>query len=110
MRRSFVVNKTLGFLRLSKTRMRVVRGRGGRLDVSVALTRRSRVAITVRNSAGRRIRRIAREMAPGTVGWRWDGRRGSGSVVRSGRYTVHVRARNRLGTVGLVRAVRVVRR
>ena len=110
MRRSFVVNKTLGFLRLSKTRMRVVRRRGGRLDVSVALTRRSRVAITVRNSAGGRVRRLARELAPGTVRWTWDGRRGSGSVVRGGTYTVHVRARNRLGTVALVRPVRVVRR
>jgi flagellar hook assembly protein FlgD len=110
MRRSFVVNKTLGFLRLSKTRMRVVRRRGGRLDVSVALTRRSRVAITVRNSAGRRVRRLARELAPATVRWTWDGRRGSGSVVRGGTYTVHVRARNELGTVALARPVRVVRR
>jgi hypothetical protein len=110
MRRSFLVNKTLGFLRLSKTRMRVVRGRGGRLDVSVVLTRRSRVAITVRNSAGRRVRKLARELAPGTVGWTWDGRRGSGSVVTGGRYTVRVRARNKLGTVALARSVRVVRR
>ena len=110
MRRSFVVNNTLGFLRLSKNRMRVVRRRGGRLDVSVALTRRSRVAISVRSPAGRRVRRLARELPPGTVGWRWDGRRANGSVVGRGRYTVRVRATNELGAVTLARAVRVVRR
>jgi Phosphodiester glycosidase/FlgD Ig-like domain len=110
MRRSFVVNNTLGFLRLSKTRMRVVRHRGGRLDVSFVLTRRSRVAISVRSSTGRRVRRLARELAPATVGWTWDGRRANGSVVRGGRYTVRVRARNKLGTVALARSVRVVRR
>lgn len=110
MTRSFVVNKTLGFLRLSKTRMRVARGRGGRLDASVVLTRRSRVAISVWSSGGRRIRRLARELAPGTVGWRWDGRRASGSVVRSGRYTIRVRAKNELGAVALARSVQVIRR
>jgi hypothetical protein len=110
MRRSFVVNKTLGFLTLSKTRMRVARRRGGRLDVSFVLTRRSRVVISVRRSTGGRVRRLARVLAPGTVAWTWDGRRASGSVVRRGRYVVRVRARNELGTVALARSFRVVRR
>jgi hypothetical protein len=111
MTRRFVVNNTLGFLRLEKRRMRVVARRGGRLDGHVTVTRRSRVVVTVRNSAGRNIRLLgAGEAGPATLALRWDGRRANGSVVPGGRYTIRVQARNELGTVALARSVRVLRR
>jgi hypothetical protein len=111
MTRRFVVNNTLGFLRLSKSRMRVVTRRGGRLDARVVVTRRSRVAVTVRDSAGRRIRVLGvGDVAPATLALRWNGRRANGSVVAGGRYSIRVQARNELGTVVLARRVRVVRR
>jgi hypothetical protein len=110
MTRRFVVNNTLGFLRLAKSRMRVTK-RGGRLDATVVVTRRSRVAVTVRDSAGRRIRVLGTgEVGPAMLALRWDGRRASGSVVAGGRYSIRVRARNELGTVVLARSFRVVRR
>jgi flagellar hook assembly protein FlgD len=110
MARSFVVNNTLAFLRLSKTRMRVVAGRGGRLGISVSLTRTSDVTASVRTATGRRIRLLsAGESVPGLLVWRWDGRRGDGTVVRSGTYRIRVRATNALGTVALTRSVKVVR-
>jgi hypothetical protein len=111
MRRSFMVNKTLGFLRLSSSRMRVAKRRGGRLGASVVLTHRARVRITVHNSAGRAIRVLAAgAQRPRTLAWRWDGRRRGGRVVRPGLYAIRVQARNELGKVSLARAVRVVRR
>jgi hypothetical protein len=110
MKRSFVVNKTLGFLRLSSSRMRVAKRRGGRLAASVVLTRRARVRITVHNSAGRSIRVLAAgTQDPRRLAWRWDGRRRGGKVVRPGWYAIRVQATNRLGTIALARGVRVVR-
>ena len=110
MERAFTVNKTLGFLTLSKERMRVVAGRGGRLDVSVNVTRAARLAVVVRNAAGVRRRTLfSGDVGRGRPSWRWDGRNDAGRVVRSGVYTVTVRAVNAIGAVSLRKAVRVVR-
>jgi hypothetical protein len=110
MERRFLVNRTLGHLRLSKARMRVVAGRGGRLGISAVLTRRSNLEVSVRASSGRTVRVLFRgELGGGKHAWRWGGRNASGKVVPSGRYTVVVRARNALGTVALAHAVRVMR-
>jgi phosphodiester glycosidase/flagellar hook capping protein FlgD len=110
MGRSFTVNKTLGFLTLSKQRMRVVVGHGGRLDVSVNVTQPARLTVTVRNAAGA-VRRVLHsgDVGRGRLSWRWDGRNKWGGVVWSGLYTVSVRARNALGAVSLRKHVRVVR-
>ena len=110
MQRSFVVNRTLGHLRLSKARMRVVTGKGGTLRFTAGVTRRSTLTVSVRSSSGRVVRVLFR----GTVGrgrhaWRWGGRNASRKVVPSGTYTVRVAASNALGTVALADAVRVVR-
>ena len=103
------MNRTLGHLRLSKETVRVRRGRGGRLAVDVSLTRDARLVATVRRG-GRVVRTLARgEAAPGAKRWVWNGRNAAGRVVRSGRYLVHVRASNGLGTVSLQDGVRVVR-
>jgi hypothetical protein len=110
MTRTFVVNRTLGHLRLSKERMRVVAGKGGSLRASVGVTRRARVNVSVRTTSGRVVRVLFR----GTIGsgrhsWRWGGRNASRKVVPSGTYTVRVVGRNGLGTVALADGVRVVR-
>lgn len=108
--RRFLVNRTLGHLRLSKERMRVVPRRGGRLGISAILTRRSAVEVSVRSGSGRLVRLLHRgELGSGQHVWRWSGRNASGSVVASRTYTIRVIARNGLGTVGLAKAVRVVR-
>jgi hypothetical protein len=110
MQRRFVVNRTLGHLRLSKARMSVVTGRGGTLRFSVGLTRRSSLEVSVRSSSGRVVRVLFRgSLGPGRHAWRWGGRNASRNVVPSGTYTVRVVARNGLGTVALADAVRVVR-
>ena len=108
--RRFLVNRTLGHLRLSKERMRVVPRRGGRLGISAILTRRSAVEVSVCSGSGRLVRLLHRgELGSGQHVWRWSGRNASGSVVASRTYTIRVIARNGLGTVGLAKAVRVVR-
>jgi hypothetical protein len=110
MQRRFVVNRTLGHLRLSKALMRVVTGRGGTLRFSAGLTRRSSVEVSVRSSSGRLVRVLHRgSLGRGRHAWRWGGRNASRNVVPSGTYSVRVVARNGLGTVALADALRVVR-
>lgn len=107
--RRFTVNRTLGHLRATKDVVRVRRGRGGRVAVAVSLTRDARLDVTVRRG-GRVVRALFRgRAAPGAKRWVWNGRRGSGGVVGSGRYVLHVRARNGLGAVSLQDGIRVVR-
>jgi len=112
MARSFVVNNTLGHLRLSKDVMRVYPRRGGTLGVSVVLARRARVSVAIRRLAtGGVVRRLAdgAQLDPGTLSFRWGGRSTSGHVVDAGRYRVEVRATNGIGTIGLRRTIRVQR-
>lgn len=108
--RRFVVNRTLGHLRLFKERMRVTTRKGGRLGFSVALTRRASLHVSVRSSSGRVARVLFRgQLGRGRHAWRWRGRNASRRVVPTGTYTIHVVARNGLGAVSLADAVRVVR-
>jgi hypothetical protein len=110
MTRRFTVNKTLGFLTLSKELVRLYPRRGGRLDVSVVVTRPARLGVTVRNAAGTLKRTLFRgDVGPGTHVWRWNGWNDSGGLVRSGTYTVRVKGANALGAVALSKRVRVVR-
>lgn len=108
--RGFAVNKTLGFLRLTKARMRVVAGKGGRLVVSARLTRRARLSTTVRSSTGA-VRRVLFSGVAyrGAHSWVWNGRSRRGKVLRRGVYAIDVRATNELGSVRLRQKVRVVR-
>ena len=110
MERGFRVNKTLGHLRLSSQRMRVKPRGGGRLDVSVTLTRRARLEVVVLGPDGRLRRVLFRgERGPSRPVWRWDGRTGSGRVVAEGAFVIRVTAHNQLGAVALRRWVRVLR-
>lgn len=109
--RRFLVNNTLGHLRLSASRMRVVPGQGGRIAIRADLTRRSAVAVNVRRAYdGHLVRRIfAGERPAGPLFFRWDGRNKSGYVVRGGVYRIRVQATNDLGTIRLERRLEVVR-
>jgi hypothetical protein len=110
MQRAFRVNKTLGHLRLSRPRMWVKPRRGGRLGVSVALTRRARLQVLVLGPGGNVRRALFRgERGPGQHAWRWNGKTGAGKVVDAGTYVVRVTARNQLGAVSLRRSFRVLR-
>ena len=96
MERTFRVNRTLGHLRLSRRVLRVRPAAGGRLGVSVQLTRRSRLVVAVLGGDGRLRRTLFRgELEPGAKSWRWNGRAVGGRVVGTGAYTVRVSARER---------------
>ena len=74
------------------------------------LTRRARLYVVVLGADGR-IRRVlfSGESGPARHRWRWNGRTGSGAVVRTGIFAIRVTARNALGAVVLRRSVRVLR-
>ena len=63
MERTFRVNRTLGHLRLSRRVLRVRPAAGGRLGVSVQLTRRSRLVVAVLGGDGRPRRTLFRRRA-----------------------------------------------
>jgi Phosphodiester glycosidase len=110
MTRAFHVNKTLGHLRLDRRTMRVTRRRGGSLGIAVNVTRRARLVVVVLGADGRIRRRLfSGAVKPARHAWRWNGRTGSGAVVRTGTFRIRVTARNGLGAVALRRSVRVVR-
>ncbi|HEX5467555.1 MAG TPA: phosphodiester glycosidase family protein [Gaiellaceae bacterium] len=110
MSRSFKVNSTLGFLRLSKDVLRP-RRRGGRLGISFRLERAADVRVTVVRSGGGVVRHLAAtHMGRGRVALAWNVRNDRGRIVRDGRYLVRVRAANEVGAVALKAAVRVRRR
>jgi len=110
MERIFRVNRTLGFLRLSRERMRVAPGQGGRLSASVVLTRRARLVVSVLTANGQVRRVLFRgELGPGRHAWQWDGRNAGGRVVEGGTYAIRVTATNGLGSVSLRDTVRVLR-
>lgn len=110
MTRRFRVNNTLGFLDLSKQTMRVRRGRGGELRIGFRSTRVADVRVTIER-AGKVIRHLVfREgLDGGAYAVIWNGRNDGEKVVRGGRFTAVVRARNSLGTVYLRKGFTVER-
>ncbi len=97
MTRSFVVDDTLGFLRVPK--LRAVPPGGREIPITFRLARSARVAVTVVDAAGRVVRSglavpAAREAGDQAV--TWNGLATSGNVV-SGRLTVRVVAMSSLG-------------
>jgi hypothetical protein len=104
MTRTFTVNPTLGFLRLSK---RFFKPRLGRtVDVSFRLANPAKVNVLVLNLAGRAVRRLYGKRAePGDLVLTWDGRNNRGRLLAPGTYTVRVKAGNALGVVADARSV-----
>jgi Phosphodiester glycosidase/FlgD Ig-like domain len=111
MERRFRLNKTLGYVTLSKTVMRVRRGAGGRLRVGFRLTHTADVTVTISRRDGRLVRTIAArtDLPPGGYAAIWNGRNASGRVVRSGSFVATVQAKNVLGRVAQAKSF-VVRR
>jgi hypothetical protein len=108
MERRFVLNNTLGYLTVSKTRMAVT-GTGGRLIASVRLAHDAQLAFSVRDPHGRVVRRLAsRTLTPGRYAVVWNGRNDARRVVKPGTYIVRAAARNEIGRVVLQRRVLVV--
>jgi hypothetical protein len=105
MERRFTVNKTLGFLTLSKSLMRVRTGVGGRLRISYVQTRVANVSVTIRRPSGRIVRHLASvpDQPAGSFSLVWNGRNDAGNVVRDGKFVAVVRAVNQIGPVSLVK-------
>ena len=111
MRRTFVVNKTLGFLDLSSRLMRIWRKHGGRVVISFRLAKSAATSVTIRRPGGGVVRNLVgrRRLDRGRYAVVWDGRNGAGRFVRSGRFVVRVRAANAIGRTSLQQSVRVKR-
>jgi hypothetical protein len=111
MERTFVVNNTLGYLTISKTRMTVDPRTGGRLVVSVRLAHDAQLTFTVRDVYGRAVRLLSSgALTPGTYAVVWDGRNDAGRVVKPGTYIVRAAARNEIGRVVLQRRLALIAR
>jgi hypothetical protein len=109
MERRFVVNNTLGYLTVSKTRMAVKARIGGRLVASVRLANHAQLTFSVRDPYGRRVRLLSSgTLTPGRYAVVWDGRTDAGRVVKPGTYVVRAAARNDIGRVVLQRRVLVL--
>ena len=107
--RSFVVNKTLGFLQTSTPRL-FLPPRGRRLGITWQQTRPATVAVTVAQQAGGVVRTVVHrgfDAGTHTVSWRGFDRRSR--AVRGGSYVVRVSARNEIGRVQLSRSLTVRR-
>jgi hypothetical protein len=110
MTRTFVTNRTLGHLALSKRVMRPTR-RGGRLDISFRVARQADVAVTVRTRGGLVVRHlVSSHLGAGRYATRWNAKNDGGRVVRSRHYVVRVRASNAVGLVALSKGIRIARR
>jgi hypothetical protein len=110
MSRPFRVNRTLGFLRLSRERAALARLRRAPLRISLVVARRADLSVRVLSSSGR-VRRVLfhGDMRRGRHVWRWNSRDAKGKPVGRGTYAIRATATNGLGTVVLADAVRVVR-
>ena len=110
MERTFVLNNTLGYLRVSKTRMAVTPGTGGRVMASVQLANDAELRFSVRDRYGGLVRQLfSGTLVPGTYGVFWNGKNDAGRVVASGTYTIRAEAVNELGRVTLRRSLLVLR-
>jgi Phosphodiester glycosidase/FlgD Ig-like domain len=98
--RAFFLNNTLGYLRVSPSRV-VVRRRGGSLRVGFRLTRPARVTLTIETASGAKVRTISKRLRAGQASIRWNGRYSSGVRAFAGPYVAHVRATNATGPAEL---------
>jgi hypothetical protein len=98
--RTFVVNRTLGFLRVSPPTLWLRAGRAAL--ASFTLARAATVRAKILTAAGALVRRLpARNLEAGPQSVTWNGRDARGVRVRTGRYRIQVAAQNQIGTVEL---------
>jgi flagellar hook assembly protein FlgD len=105
----FAVNSTLGFLRVTPSRL-LLRAVGGKAAIRWTQTRAARVKVTVETPAGIVLQTIASStMQPGSASVAWDGTGRNGKPLSGGRYVVRVAATNELGTVSLTQPLSIRR-
>jgi hypothetical protein len=111
MERRFHVNKTLGYVTVSKSVMRVRRHAGGRQRVGFRLAHAAIVRVTISRLHGRVVRTLVhrKSLARGGYAVIWDGRNGGGSAVRPGRFVATVHVSNTLGRIAQPKRFRVRR-
>jgi hypothetical protein len=111
MERRFHVNKTLGYVTVSKSVMPVRRHRGGRQRVGFRLAHAAKVTVTISRLHGHVVRTLVdrKDLARGGYAVIWNGRNKAGSVVRGGRFVVTVHASNTLGQIDQPKRFRVRR-
>jgi hypothetical protein len=108
--RTFAVNTTLGHLALSKRWIRVRPKKGGHVGIAFELARPAWVVVTVEDELGRLVRKVsAKRREAGTIELEWDGRNWKDKVVRTGRFTIRVRAANEIGLAELSQRLPVKR-
>lgn len=110
MEQAFVLNNTLGYLGVTKTRMAVSRPTGGRVTASVQLANDAELRFSVRNRYGGIVRQLfSGSLVPGTYEVFWNGKNDAGRVVAPGTYTIRADAINELGRVALRRSLLVLK-
>jgi hypothetical protein len=98
--RRFTLDRTLGFLRVSR----------GARRVAFTLTRDATVRVTIETRSGGILRTVAKgPRRAGAVTIRWNGRDGRGKRVRRGTYVVHVSVTSPIG-LSQLRAPLLIRR
>jgi hypothetical protein len=106
--RVFYLNNTLGYLRVSPSRV-VVRRRGGAIRVGFRLTHPATVTLKISTVSGATVQTVRRRLRAGTTSIRWNGRYGSGIRAFSGPYLATVKAVNAFGPSQLERRFQVLR-
>jgi hypothetical protein len=108
--RPFVLNTTLGALRVTPSTVAVT-ATGGALTVGFTLALPASWTVTIQSKAGATLRTYTgRSAQPGPVSLRWDGRSKAGVRAYPGSYVAKVTATNDLGATGLTAPFAVVRR
>jgi exopolysaccharide biosynthesis protein len=98
--RSFMLDDTLGFLRIARNARRI----------AFTLTRAAKIRVTIESPNEDILRTVAAgPRAAGKVNVSWNGRDGRGKRVRSGSYDVHVSTTSTVGTSELRVPVRIRR-
>ena len=106
--RTFLLDKTLGFLQAPTTV--AVRRAGSSLRGSFVLAHPAQVRATIERPEGAVVRRLfARRLDAGTVPVGWNGRDDRGVRVFAGRYVLRVTATNEVGTMSLAKSFRARR-
>jgi hypothetical protein len=106
--RSFVLNNTIGYLKVRPKRV-VVHRRGGNLRVGFRLAHPAVVTLTIQTASGARVRTIRQRRGEGEMSIRWNGRYGNGVRAFSGPYIARVQTTNSFGRAELQRRFTVRR-
>jgi phosphodiester glycosidase len=108
--RTFWVNDTLGFLRVSPRSIRLRPRARNAVFARFHVAHRAKVIGSIWTRSGVLVRRLRpMELQPGTRALRWDGRYANGRLAYRGRYVFKVFARNSYGPVLLAQAFGVLK-